>query len=65
MLQPEIKKENKHVWKSTDSNKERLGKDIKEIVNPCEVRCSIPGNFAYLTKSLYPLLEKKTQNNII
>lgn len=50
MLQPEIKNEEKDAWKSTDSKKEKFGKDIKEVVNPCEVRCSIPGNFVYLTK---------------
>lgn len=64
MLQPEIKKENKHVWKSTDSNKERLGKGIKKVFSLWEVKCSIPGNFAYLTKSPYPSLEKKNKKNI-
>lgn len=61
LLQPEIKKENKHVQKNTESNKGRFGKGIKEIVSPWEARYNIPGNFVYLTKSLYLLLKKTTK----
>lgn len=43
---------NKKLQRSTDSNKEDSGKDIKEVVNLCEVNCrfSFSGNFVYLTK---------------
>lgn len=65
MLQTEIKKENKDVWKNTDSSKERFRTGIiKEVFNPYEVRCSISGNFVHSIKSLYPLLEKNKKYKI-
>lgn len=57
----------KLVWKNIDSVKEEFGKDVKEVVNPCEANCRyrISGNFVYLTKYLCPLVGKKVQKNII